>query len=273
MFNKLLLAVALIAMSLAMSFAPTRAAELNGAGATLTYPLLTKWFSVYKPAKVVYQPTGNDSVFPRLKDKTIDFGGRDTPFSAGALRELPFPVVQMPIVATATAITYNLPNLKKPLRLSDEVLVDIFLGKITRWNDARLQVLNVGATLPNLPITLFRRPTQNASTQAVNVYLSAVSREWREKYGEMEVSKWPVGRGERSGSGTAWDLRDKPGGMAYMELAFATQQNLPMAEMRNRDGVFVAPSLDGVFHAIKHSIPALQRDLLAPIADARKVIR
>jgi phosphate transport system substrate-binding protein len=256
----------------ALLFATSNAANaqvrLNGAGATFPFPIYSKWFSVYPKAQVNYQPVGSGAGVNQIKARTIDFGASDYPLSNDEVAQMPAPIVQMPTVGGAVAVTYN--GLPRGLRMSGELIADIYLGKVTRWNDPRLRVLNPSLKLPNRAITVLRRSDGSGTTFIFTRYLSSVSREWREEVGSGRNVAWPVGMGGRGSSGgIAAMIKSTPFSIGYAELAFAVQQNVPYASVRNRDGQFVSPTPNSVIYAMQNSLPALHRDLRAPIVNAR----
>jgi len=182
------------------------------------------------------------------------------------LGAMPAPVVQIPMTAGAVAVVYN--GLPKGLRLTGPVLADIFLGNITRWSDARIAGLNPGMRLPNRPISVARRSDGSGTTWIYTNYLKAVSPAWRSQVGAGKSVAWPVGQGARGNDGVAALVKQQSGGIGYVELAYALQQGMPYAALRNRSGAYVLPSVGGVTSAAAASARAIQRDIRTPIVNA-----
>ena len=264
-------AVATLTVGSALVAAPSASAQikLNGAGATFPFPIYSKWFSVYKGAQVNYQPVGSGAGINQIKARTVDFGGTDSPLTNADLRAMPAPLLQIPTVAGAIAVTYN--GLPRGLKLSGPVLANIYLGNITRWNDAQIVGLNPGVRLPNRPITVVRRSDGSGTTYIYTSYLKAVSPAWARQVGAGKAVAWPTGLGGRGNDGVAALVKSTPGSIGYVELAFAVQQGLPYAAMRNRAGRFLLPSVDGVTAAAAASAASIQRDIRTPIVNAAGV--
>ena len=243
-----------------------QAVNLTGAGATFPYPLYSKWFNVYKGSQINYQAIGSGGGINQLKAKTVDFGASDAPLTNAELRSMPSPVVQIPMTAGAVAVIYN--GLPRGLRLTGPVLADIFQGNITRWNDSKIAALNAGMRLPSRPITVARRSDGSGTTWIFTQYLKAVSPSWSRQIGAGKAVAWPVGQGGRGSDGVSALVKQQPGSIGYVELAYARQNNLPFAAIRNRAGAYVLPSPGGVTAAAGASAKSLQRDIRTPIVNA-----
>jgi phosphate transport system substrate-binding protein len=244
------------------------ATNLTGAGATFPYPIYSKWFSVYaqKGVQINYQAIGSGGGIQQLKNGTVDFGASDAPLTNGDMKEMPGAVVHIPTVAGAVAVVYN--GLPKGLKLSGPVLAGIFLGQITRWNDAKIAALNPGVSLPNRAVSVAHRADGSGTSYIFTSYLKAVSPAWASQVGAGKAVNWPTGQGGKGNDGVASIVKQTPGGIGYVELAYAVQNHLPYAALKNKAGQFVLPSVGGVTAAAQASAKALQRDVRSPIVNA-----
>lgn len=247
------------------------AMSLTGAGATFPYPLYSKWFDVYHKERGVaisYQSIGSGGGIQQLKAGTVDFGASDAPLSDQEMKEMPAPVVHVPMIAGAVVIAYNLPGVPKGLKLSGDVVADIFLGAIKRWNDPRIVSPNPRVTLPNLPIAVAHRSDGSGTSYIFTSYLSAVSPSWAKRVGAGKAVSWPVGIGGKGNDGVAGVVKQTPGAIGYVELAYATQNKLPYAYIRNRAGQFVEPTIATTTAAAAGSVKAMQKDVRVSIVNA-----
>jgi phosphate transport system substrate-binding protein len=240
-------------LSVAAVFAGSASAQsvdLSGAGATFPYPIYSKWFSDYAQntgVKINYQSIGSGGGIRQLSEQTVDFGASDGPMSDQELAAAKGgPVLHFPTVMGAVVITYNVPGLTRPLNLSGDAIADIFQGKITKWNDARIVAQNRGVSLPNSDILVVHRSDGSGTTYIFSDYLNAVSPSWSGSLGKGKEIKWPVGLGGKGNEGVAGQVKQTPGSIGYVELAYAKQNSLPYANVRNADGRFVAPSIASV---------------------------
>lgn len=269
--QSLIARVALTAVLGASIAAPTvahAASNLTGAGATFPYPVYSKWFSVYaqQGVQINYQAIGSGGGIQQLKNGTVDFGASDAPLTNGDLKEMPGAVVHIPTVAGAVAVVYN--GLPKGLRLSGPVLAGIFLGQTTRWNDAKIAALNPGMSLPNRPISVAHRADGSGTSYIFTSYLKAVSPAWGSQVGAGKAVNWPVGQGGKGNDGVASIVKQTPGSIGYVELAYAVQNHLSYASIKNKAGNFVVPTVAGVSAAAQASSKALKRDVRSPIVNA-----
>ncbi len=231
--------------------------ELIGAGATFPAPLYTKLFDEYAKqfgVKVNYQAVGSGAGQNQLKNKTVDFGGSDVTVADDVAKTFPAPFVYIPIVAGAVTITYNLPG-SPELRLTGDVIADIFLGKIKRWNDSRITALNPGVRLGNTAITVVHRSDGSGTTGVFSDYLAKVSDDWKNKVGVGQSLKWPVGVGGKGNPGVAGLVKQLPGSIGYVELIYVLQNTMPYATIQNRAGNWIKPSLATTSAAAQVSIP------------------
>ena len=235
------------AASSAPSASTSARVDLTGAGATFPYPIYSKWISDYSTktgVKINYQAIGSGGGIRQLQEGTVDFGASDAPMTDEELAKAKGPVLHIPTVLGAVVLTYNVPGLTQPLNLSGDVIADIFLGKITKWNDSRLASLNPGVKLPARDLLVVHRSEGSGTTYIFSDYLSAVSPEWARAPGKGKELSWPVGIGAKGNEGVAGQVKQTPGAIAYVELAYAEQNHLPTARIENVSGAFVAPSME-----------------------------
>ena len=256
---------------LAASVVPAAGAQsLTGAGATFPYPIYSKWFDVYKQktgVEINYQSIGSGAGIQQVKAGTVDFGASDAALSNERLKEMPRKVLHFPTVAGAVALAYNLPGLKAPLQLSPEAIAGVFMGKVTSWNDKLIAAANPGVALPAVPVLAVHRSDGSGTTNIFTTYLSAVNGQWKEMVGANTSVAWPAGVGGKGNEGVAGLIRQTPGAIGYVELAYAKQNRLPVAAVKNRAGKFVAPSLASTTAAVAAAAPALAGDVRAPIVN------
>jgi phosphate transport system substrate-binding protein len=252
---------------------PSHAAaiQLTGAGATFPYPIYSKWFDVYHQktgTEINYQSIGSGAGIQQVKAGTVDFGASDAALSDKKLSELPRKVLHFPTVAGAVALAYNLPGLKEPLKLTPDALAGIYMGTITKWNDKMIASSNPGAALPNSPILAVHRSDGSGTTNIFVTYLADVSAKWKERVGVGTSVSWPAGVGGKGNEGVAGLVRQTPGAIGYVELAYANQNKLPTVALRNKAGNFVQPSLDATTAAAEGAAPKLALDVRTPIVDS-----
>src|SRR5436190_18029463 len=225
----------------------------NGAGATFPYPIYSKWFDAYtKVAPSVrfnYQSIGSGGGQKQILAQTVDFGASDGPMSDENLAKAPGKLLHIPTVAGAVVLTYNLPG-DLQLRLDGQTIADIFLGKITKWNDKRFLALNPGAKLPDSDLVVVHRSDGSGTSYIFTDFLSSVSPVWEKQVGRNTSVKWPAGLGAKGNEGVAGQIKQLPGTLGYVELAYARQNKLPFADMKNASGAFIAPSLESVTEAL-----------------------
>ncbi|HKW08937.1 MAG TPA: phosphate ABC transporter substrate-binding protein PstS [Gemmatimonadaceae bacterium] len=225
-------------------------AALTGAGATFPYPIYSKWFDSYATktgVKINYQSIGSGGGIRQLSEQTVDFGASDAPMSDDEMSKAKGgPVQHIPTVLGAVCITYNLPEVSKTLNLTGDLIADIFLGKVTKWNDSRIAALNKGVALPNHDIVVVHRSDGSGTSYIFTDYLSAVSATWKTAPGKGKDLSWPTGLGAKGNEGVTGQVKQTPGAVGYVELAYAKQNNLPTAAIRNAAGQFVQPSIAAV---------------------------
>jgi phosphate transport system substrate-binding protein len=220
--------------------------SINGAGSTFAAPIYQQWGNALKSKGITvnYQPVGSGAGIAQLAAGTADFGASDpalTPqdratFKKGA-------VTQIPMAFGAITISYNLTGVKKGLKLDGKTAADIFLGKVTKWNDPEIAKLNPGVSLPSDTITVVHRSDESGTTKGFTGFLAAYSPEWSSKVGSDKTVKWPVGTGAKGNDGVAAAVKQQTGSIGYVEEAFALQNNFTTAAVKNKSGKFVEPTL------------------------------
>ena len=241
-----------------------KVSQLMGAGSTFAYPIYTKMFAVYHKKtgmQVNYQGIGSGGGIRQLESKIIDFGGSDAPLSDKEEKKAPAYIVHIPTCLGAVSLSYNLPG-KPKLRFTPDVLADIFLGKITKWNDSRIKSINPGVNLPNMRITVAHRSDGSGTTFIFSNYLSKVSQAWSNKVGYGKSLDWPVGLGGKGNPGVAGIIKNTPGAIGYVELIYALQNNMPVAKMRNKSGNYINPTLESTSLAANIKMPADARAII-----------
>ncbi len=251
---------------------PGGTVSLQGAGATFPNPLYQKWLSEYGKQhpniRIDYQSIGSGGGIKQLKEQTVDFGASDAPMKDEDLKAAPGEILHIPTVLGAVVITYNLPQMNQALRFSSEVLADIYLGKITKWNDPRIAADNSGVSLPANDITVVYRSDGSGTSAVFTDYLSKVSGEWKEKVGTGTSPRWPVGLGAKGNEGLTGQVKNTPNTIGYVELAYAVQNKLPVAHIKNAGGAFVEPTIDSVTAAAAASAGSTPDDLRVSITNA-----
>ena len=219
---------------------------LLGAGSTFVYPLFSKLFAEYDKAtgtKVNYQSIGSGGGILQLTNKTIDFGDSDAPLNDDQAKKMGAAVLHIPMCSGAVVISYNLPEVKGTLKLDPDVLANIFLGKITKWDDAQIAKVNPGIKLPGTAIFIAHRSDGSGTTNIFTTYLSKVSTDWNIKPGKGSAVNWPVGLGGKGNEGVAGLIKQTPGAIGYIELAYAIQNKMTFADLKNKSGNYITPSV------------------------------
>jgi phosphate transport system substrate-binding protein len=246
----------LVALAAALSLAAPAASQvkLNGAGATFPNILYQDWMLTYNKAhpevQLHYQSIGSGGGIRQFSEGTVDFGGTDAPMSDSAIAAIKGNVLHIPTVLGAVVVTYNLAAVTQPLSFTPDVLADIFLGKITKWSDARIAAINPGVLLPSQDVVVAHRSDGSGTSYVFTDYLSKVSPDWKDKVGKGTSVNWPVGLGGKGNEGVAATVSQTPGAIGYVELAYANSNKLPVAHLRNKAGVFVRPTLAATTSAL-----------------------
>jgi phosphate transport system substrate-binding protein len=226
-----------------------QAVTLTGAGATFPYAIYSKWFSEYATktgVNINYQSIGSGGGIRQLTEGTVDFGASDAPMSDDEMAKLKVPVIHVPTVLGAVVLSYNLPEVTQPLKLTGAVIADIFMGKITKWNDGKIAALNPGVKLPGSDILVVHRSDGSGTTYIFSDYLSDVSPSWKSGPGKGKELQWPVGIGGKGNEGVAGQVKQTPGSIGYVELVYARQNKLPYALVQNAAGKMIEPTLESV---------------------------
>lgn len=236
-----------------------------GAGSSFDNPLFSKMFAAYNDStkiQVNYQSVGSGAGISQLTHKTVDFGASDAPMNDQQTKAAPGEVLHIPITAGAVVISYNLPDVKDTLKFTPDILANIYLGKITKWNDAAIAAANPSVKLPATAIVVAHRSDGSGTSAIFTSYLSKVSPEWSTKVGSGTSVNWPVGLGGKGNEGVSGLIKQTPGGIGYIELAYAIQNQMPYVEMQNKAGNFITPSIASVTAAANIDIPADGKVLL-----------
>jgi len=232
--------------------------SILGAGSSFDNPLFSKMFSEYNKNTgliINYQSIGSGGGIKGLTDKTVDFGASDAVLSDDQAKTMGVPVIHVPVTAGAVVLSYNLPEVKDTLKLSPDVLAGIFMGTITKWNDAKIAAINKGVKLPATDIQVVHRADASGTSNIFTTYLTKVNKDWETKVGKGSSVSWPVGLGGKGNEGVAGTVKQTPGAIGYIELAFAIQNNMPFAKMQNKAGNFITPSIASVTAAANIQIP------------------
>ena len=243
-------AITAVMSGVVVSAAAAQAVELTGAGSSFAYPIYSKWAAMYAEktgVKINYQSIGSSGGIRQLSDEIVDFGATDGPMTDEQISKAKGgPIMHFPTVLGGVSITYNLPGVTRAVRLTGDVLADIFLGTITKWNDRRITALNPGVSLPSTDIIVVHRADGSGTTYIFSDYLSSVSPNWLAKVGRGQSLNWPVGLGGKGSEGVTGQVKQLPGAIGYVELSYAKQNRLPSAAIRNAAGTWVEPSLESV---------------------------
>lgn len=249
----------------------TGTVQLNGAGATFPAPLYTKWVAEYgriAPAvQINYQPLGSGAGIRQLTNRTVFFGASDQPMTDEQLKAAPGKVLHLPTVLGAVVPIYNIPGVTSELKFTGPLLGDIFLGKVTKWNDAAIVKLNPGVTLPDMAITVVHRSDGSGTTFIWTDYLSKVSPEFKTKVGADASVRWPTGVGGKGSEGLTGMVRQTPGSLGYVELVYALQNKLTYGPVQNSSGEFVRASIESVSAAAASAAPAMPADFRVSITN------
>jgi phosphate transport system substrate-binding protein len=229
---------------------------LNGAGASFPSELYAKWFEAYSridpSVRFTYEPSGSADGQNQLVDQVVDFGASDAPMNDEAMARATGKILHLPTVMGAVVVSYNLPGLAT-LRFDGPTLANIFLGKITTWDDPAIIRQNPGVNLPDRDLTVVHRSDASGTSYIFTDYLSAVSPEWNARVGKNATLNWPVGLGTSGNEGVSATVRETPGSIGYLELIYVPQNQMAFAQIKNRDGYYVKASLDSMTDALASS--------------------
>jgi phosphate transport system substrate-binding protein len=250
---------------------PGEAQGLTGAGATFPAVLYTKWFTDYERitgVKVNYQPIGSGGGIKAITDRTVDFGASDGPMTDAQLQAAGAELFHIPTALGAVVATYNLPELASILKLTPDTLSGIYLGQITRWNDVALVADNPELVAIDKPIVVVHRSDGSGTSYIFTDYLSTVSPTWKAQVGNGTSVNWPTGLGGEGNPGVAGEVKQNPYSIGYVELIYALQQKLGVADVLNSSGVFITPSVPAVTAAAAGTADTIDADLRASIVNA-----
>ncbi|MGA9118614.1 MAG: phosphate ABC transporter substrate-binding protein PstS [Bacteroidota bacterium] len=249
--------------------------KLNGAGATFPYVIYSKWFDVYHNKTGIefnYQSIGSGGGIKQVTEGTVDFGASDAALSEQQMAEIKqkqgSDILHIPTVMGAVVITYNVPSIGSHLRLSPETIGGIYLGEITKWNDPKIKEINPGVNLPDADIIVAHRSDGSGTTNIFTDYLTKANPEWAKKIGTGTSVNWPVGLGGKGNEGVSGIVKQSEGALGYVELAYAVQNNLPYAALKNKAGYFVEPTFDAVSAAAAGAVKSMPADLRVSITNA-----
>lgn len=246
------------------AMASSSSVDLTGAGATFAYPIYSKWFSEYAAAtgvRINYQSIGSGGGVRQISEQTVDFGATDAPMSDEEIAKAKGGrLLHFPTVVGGIAVTYNLPGVSQPLRLTGDLIARIFLGRVTKWNDPAIAALNPGVALPTTDLIVVHRSDGSGTTYVFTDFLSTVNRQWASGPGRGLVVSWPVGLGGKGNEGVAGQVKQTPGAFGYIELAYAKQNRLPVALVRNTAGTYVAPTIATISEAADSAVAKLAPD-------------
>lgn len=236
---------------------------INGAGATFPFPLIDTWRVDYQKVQpgvnINYQSIGSGGGVKQFTEKTVDFGASDAPLTQNESQKVPG-AVHIPETIGSVVAAYNIPSIPdKGLKLSGEVLADIFLGKITKWNDPKIQSLNTDKTLPGDDIVVVHRSDGSGTTFVWTDYLSSASPAWKEQFGKGKSVQWPVGIGAPGNEGVANAIKGTPNTIGYIELSYALTTNTPFAFIQNKEGAFVEATLASTKAAVQSYVASLPK--------------
>ncbi|RSL15436.1 phosphate ABC transporter substrate-binding protein (PhoT family) [Edaphobacter aggregans] len=257
---------------LALATIGASAQNINGAGATFPYPIYSKWFSEYSKAhpevKINYQSIGSGGGIRQVSEGTVDFGATDGPMNDEQIKSAKVKTMHIPTVLGAVVPIYNIPGVNKELNFSGDVIADIYLGKITTWNDPRIVKENPGVNLPANAILPVYRSDGSGTTYIFTDYLSKVSPDWASKVGKNTSVKWPTGIGQKGSEGIAGMVRQSPNSFGYVELIYAAQNKMSYGSVKNAAGQFVRASTDGVTAAAAAAAKTMPADFRVSITNA-----
>jgi phosphate transport system substrate-binding protein len=266
-----MLAALAVAVALAAGVAAQNV-QINGAGATFPNPIYTKWFSEYNKlhsnVQINYQSIGSGGGIRQVTNQTVFFGATDGPMTNEQLQAAPGKILHFPTVLGAVVPVYNIPEVRQELKFSGPVLADIFLGKITKWNDPAIAKLNAGVNLPATDITVAHRSDGSGTTYIWVDYLSKVSPAFKTKVGINTSVNWPAGVGGKGNEGVAGLVTQSPGSIGYVELIYALQNKISYGAVQNMDGEFVKASVDSVTAAAAAAAAKMPPDFRVSITNA-----
>jgi phosphate transport system substrate-binding protein len=246
--------------------------QINGAGATFPNPIYSKWFSEYNKlhpnVQINYQSLGSGAGIRQLTNQTVFFGATDGPMTADQLLAAPGKVLHFPTVLGAVVPVYNIPGVTTQLKFTGGLLADIFLGKVTKWNDPAITKVNPGVNLPGTDITVAHRSDGSGTTYIFMDYLAKLSPEWKQKVGVATAVNWPTGVGGKGNEGVSGLVSQTPGSIGYVELIYALQNKVSYGSVQNMAGEFVTASVEAVSLAAAEAAKSMPADFRVSITNA-----
>jgi phosphate transport system substrate-binding protein len=246
--------------------------QITGAGATFPFPIYSKWFSEYntlhRDVQINYQPVGSGAGIRQMTNQTVFFGATDGPMTNDQLAAAPGRILHFPTVLGSVVPVYNVPGVSADLKFTGPLLADIFLGKVTRWNDAAITKINPGVSLPNVEITTVHRSDGSGTTYIFVDYLAKISPEWKQKVGVNTAVNWPGGLGGAKNDGVAALVKQTPGAIGYVELIYALQNRIAYGPVQNAAGQFIKASLETTTAAAAEAAANMPADFRVSITNA-----
>jgi len=273
--KKLVTSLLVVAVGALFAVAVGAQGQLTGAGATFPNPIYSKWFDVYSKLKGVqinYQSVGSGAGIRQITAGTVDFGASDGPMTdeqiAAYEKDRGGAILHFPTVLGAVVPTYNIPGVDASLKFTQKAISDIYLGKITKWNDPEIAKSNAGVKLPADDIVVVHRSDGSGTTYIFTDFLSKVSPEWKQKVGRNTSVNWPVGLGGKGNEGVSGLVKQTPDAIGYVELIYALQNKLPFGDVQNKDGLFVRASLETTTAAAAGAAKNMPADFRVSITDS-----
>jgi len=257
-----------------LTFAPGAAqadTRVQGAGATFPAPLYAQWVEAFTKShsdvKADYQSVGSGAGIKAITDRTVNYGASDAPMSADQEKAAPAKLLHIPTVAGPEVMIYNLPGVNK-LTVNGDIIAGIYLKEITKWNDPKIAALNAGVNLPNSPIVVAHRSDGSGTTYIFSDFLSSVSKKWSDDIGKGTTVDWPVGIAAKGNDGVAAAVQSTPGGFGYVEFAYAKKNSIPFADLQNKSGKVVLPSIDAINAASASVVANFPADMKVSIVNS-----
>lgn len=271
-FRPLTALVAVLAVGALGTVVVGQAQQISGAGASFPFPIYAKWFSEYNKlhpnVQINYQSIGSGGGIRQLSAQTVFFGATDGPMTKDQQLAAPGNILHLPTVLGAVVPVYNLEGVTGELKFTGTVLADIFMGKITKWNDPAIVKLNAGVNLPGSDITVVHRSDGSGTTYIFADYLGKVSLEWKKRVGISTALNWPVGLGGKGNEGVTGLVKQTPASIGYVELVYALQNKVAYGAVQNMSGKFLRASIESVTAAAAAAAAAMPADFRVSITNA-----
>jgi len=262
----------LAALVLLATAASAQTVQINGAGATFPYPIYSKWFDEYHKVhpnvEINYQSIGSGGGIRQLSAGTVFFGASDGPMTNDQITAAGFRILHIPMVLGGVVPVYNIPDVSAELHFTGPVLAGIYLGKITKWNDAAIRTINPGVSLPNMEITVVHRSDGSGTSYIWCDYLSKVSPDYKKTVGVATSVNWPAGVGGKGNEGVAGLVKQTPGSIGYVELIYALQNKISYGAVQNQAGEWIRASVETVSNAAAAAAKAMPKDFRVSITNA-----